>query len=91
MSFSEALISQSGLRRANSAASAHRSIPYFVSKASTPRRCCSSWWARQRLTPKMSCGLADRDLYDSRDPAKFGATTEALAFSHDNLAAVEDQ
>jgi ATP-binding cassette subfamily F protein uup len=34
--------------------------------------------------------LADRDLY-ARDPAKFGATTEALAVAHDNLAAVEDQ
>jgi hypothetical protein len=39
---SEARISQSGLRRANSAASAHRSIWYFWPKASAPIRCCSS-------------------------------------------------
>ena len=34
--------------------------------------------------------LADQDLY-ARDPAKFGATTEALAAARDNLAAVEDK
>jgi ATP-binding cassette subfamily F protein uup len=34
--------------------------------------------------------LADPDLY-ARDPAKFGATTEALAVARDNLAAAEDQ
>src|SRR4051794_3153028 len=56
-SFKEARISQSGLRRANSAANAQRSIPYFLLKASAPIRCCSSWWMRQRLIPKMSCGV----------------------------------
>ena len=32
--------------------------------------------------------LADPDLY-ARDPAKFGAMTEALAVARDNLAAAE--
>src|ERR1700687_939057 len=42
-SFNEARISQSGLRRANAAAKAQRSILYFLLKASAPIRCCSSW------------------------------------------------
>jgi len=34
--------------------------------------------------------LADPDLY-ARDPARFGATTEALAVARDELAVAEEQ
>ena len=37
----EAFMSRSGLRRANSAASAHRSSWYFCAKRAVPSRCCS--------------------------------------------------
>jgi ATP-binding cassette subfamily F protein uup len=39
---------------------------------------------------ELNAVLADLDLY-ARDPAKFGATTEALAAARDELTAVEEQ
>ena len=39
---------------------------------------------------RLNAVLADPDLY-ARDPARFGATTEALAAARDELAAAEEQ
>jgi len=39
---------------------------------------------------RLNAVLADPDLY-ARDPAGFGATTEALAVARDELAAAEEQ
>jgi ABC transport system ATP-binding/permease protein len=38
----------------------------------------------------LSAVLADPDLY-SRDPGRFGATTQALAAARDELVAAEEQ
>jgi ATP-binding cassette subfamily F protein uup len=44
--------------------------------------------AVETQTAELNAVLADPDLY-ARDPAKFGATIEALAVARDKLAAAE--
>jgi ATP-binding cassette subfamily F protein uup len=46
--------------------------------------------ALQAQTAELNAILADPDLY-SRDPVRFGATTQALAVAVDELAAAEEQ